>query len=161
MDLGLGGSALLVTGGSGGIGAATVRRLAAEGARVAVHYHGNREAAEAVARETGGVALQADLRDESAADGLVRAAVDRLGRLDGCVANAGVWPEEDVPVARMGLDRWRATIDANLTVTFLTARAYLAHVERTGAGSLVLVASTAGMVGEAGHADYAAAKAAS
>jgi 3-oxoacyl-[acyl-carrier protein] reductase len=60
----------------------------------------------------------------------------------------------------MGLDRWRATLDANLTATFLTARGYLRHVEATGAGSLVLVASTAGGFGEAGHADYAAAKAA-
>jgi 3-oxoacyl-[acyl-carrier protein] reductase len=63
-------------------------------------------------------------------------------------------------VADMGLDRWRATLDANLTATFLTARAYLRHVRAAGDGALVLVASTAGMVGEEGHADYAAAKAA-
>jgi 3-oxoacyl-[acyl-carrier protein] reductase len=60
----------------------------------------------------------------------------------------------------MTLDRWRATIDANLTATFLTARAFLRHVEQTKQGSLVLTASTAGVFGEAGHADYAAAKAA-
>ncbi len=160
MDLGLRDRAYLVTGGSGGIGAATARRLAAEGARVAIHYHANRQAAEALAGELGGVALGADLRDEAAADRLVPAAVDALGRLDGCVANAGVWPSEDVPVSRMPLDRWRATLDANLTVTFLTARAYLRHVDAAGDGSLVLVASTAGLFGEAGHADYAAAKAA-
>jgi 3-oxoacyl-[acyl-carrier protein] reductase len=160
MDLGLQGTAALVTGASGGIGSATARLLAAEGARVGVHYHCGRDAAEALANEIGGVALQADLRDEAAADGLVPAAVAALGRLDTCVANAGVWPAEDVPVARMGLDRWRATLDANLTATFLTARGYLRHVEATGAGSLVLVASTAGGFGEAGHADYAAAKAA-
>ncbi len=200
MDLGLKHASVLVTGGSGGIGEATARAFAAEGARVAVHYHRNREAADAIADEIGGVALQADLRDEAQADALVPAAVDalgrldvcvanagvwpaedvpvadlrdeeaadalvpaavaELGRLDGCVANAGVWPAEDVPVARMGLDRWRATLDANLTATFLTARAYLRHVEATGDGALVLIASTAGLVGEAGHADYAAAKAA-
>jgi 3-oxoacyl-[acyl-carrier protein] reductase len=159
MDLGLTDRAILVTGGSGGIGAATVRALAAEGARVAIHYHSNAEAAEALAAETGGIALQADLRDEAAADGLVPAAAEALGGLGGCVANAGVWPREDVPVAAMGLDRWRATLDANLTATFLTARAFL----RLGAPedrSLVMVASTAGRFGEAGHADYAAAKAA-
>jgi 3-oxoacyl-[acyl-carrier protein] reductase len=160
MDLGLEGSAALVTGASGGIGSATARALAAEGVRVAVHYHTSRRAAEQLAAEIGGIPLQADLRDETAADALVPAAVERLGGLDACVANAGVWPSEDVPVAHMGLDRWRATLDANLTATFLTARAYLRHVEAAGAGSLVLVGSTAGVFGEAGHADYAAAKAA-
>jgi 3-oxoacyl-[acyl-carrier protein] reductase len=86
--------------------------------------------------------------------------VEALGRLDVCVANAGVWPRDHVPVAELPLERWRATIDANLTATFLTSRAYLRHVADTGAGSLVLVASTAGLFGEAGHADYASAKAA-
>jgi len=160
MDLGLEGNAVLVTGGSGGIGAATAKALAAEGARVAVHYHSNAAAAETLAAHVGGVALQADLRDEAAADALVPRAVEALGRLDACVANAGTWDPEDVPVARMGLDRWRATIESNLTATFLTARSYLRHVEATGAGSLVLVGSTAGVFGEAGHADYSAAKAA-
>jgi 3-oxoacyl-[acyl-carrier protein] reductase len=160
MDLGLSGAGALVTGASGGIGSAVARELAAEGARVAVHFHRNRAAAEALATEIGGVALAADLRDEAQADALVPAAVDALGRLDACVANAGVWPSEDVPVARLPLERWRATLDANLTATFLTARAYLRHVEAAGDGALVMVASTAGLFGEAGHADYAAAKAA-
>jgi 3-oxoacyl-[acyl-carrier protein] reductase len=160
MDLGLEGSGVLVTGGSGGIGAAVARQLAAEGARIAVHFHRNREVAETLAAELGGVALQADLRDEAQADALIPAAVSGLGRLDACVANAGVWPAEDVPVSQMPLERWRATLDANLTATFLTARGYLRHLEGAGEGSLVLVASTAGLFGEAGHADYAAAKAA-
>jgi 3-oxoacyl-[acyl-carrier protein] reductase len=160
MDLGLAGTAALVTGASGGIGSAVARELAAEGARVALHYHRNRDAAEALASELGGVALQADLRDEAQADALVPAAVEAVGRLDACVATAGGWPAGVVPVARLALERWRATIDANLTATFLTARGFLRHVEATGAGSLVLIASTAGLFGEAGHADYAAAKAA-
>jgi len=160
VDLGLAGAGVLVTGGAGGIGAATSRAFAAEGARVAVHYHRGRERAEALAAELGGVALPADLRDEAQADALVPAAVAALGRLDACVANAGVWPSEDVPVADLPLERWRATLDANLTATFLTARAYGRHLRAAGTGSLVLVASTAGLFGEAGHADYAAAKAA-
>jgi 3-oxoacyl-[acyl-carrier protein] reductase len=159
MNLGLEGHGVLVTGGAGGIGSATARAFAAEGARVAVHYHSNREGAERLAEEIGGVALGADLREEAQAGALVPQAVELLGRLDACVANAGVWPRDDVPVADLSLDRWRATIDGNLTATFLTARAYLKHVRETAAGSLVLVASTAGRFGEAGHADYAAAKA--
>jgi 3-oxoacyl-[acyl-carrier protein] reductase len=158
MDLGLEGCGVLVTGASGGIGAAVSRQLAAEGARVAVHYHRKREVAEALAAEIGGVALQADLRDEAAADALVPSAVEALGRLDGCVANAGTWDPEDVPIARMPVERWRKTIEDNVTATFLTARAYMRHVEATSTGSLVLVGSTSGIFGEAGHADYSAAK---
>jgi 3-oxoacyl-[acyl-carrier protein] reductase len=160
MDLGLEGTAVLVTGAAGGIGSAVVRALAAEGARVGVHYRSSADAAERLAAEIGGVALQAELRDEAQADALVPDAVAALGRLDACVANAGTWDPEYVPLARMSLERWRGTIESNLTATFLTARGYLRHVERAGAGSLVLVGSTAGIFGEAGHADYASAKAA-
>lgn len=159
MELGLEGSGVLVTGAASGIGAATARALAAEGARVGIHYNTSRDAAEQLAAQIGGVALQADLRDEAAADALVPAAVEALGRLDACVANAGTWDPDDVPVARMSLERWQATLDSNLTATFLTARSYLRHVEAVQAGSIVLVASTSGLFGEAGHADYSAAKA--
>ena len=160
MDLGLEHAAVLVTGGSGGIGEATARAFAAEGARVGVHYHRNVTAAKAIADDIGGVALQADLRVEKEADALIPAAVDALGRLDVCVANAGVWPTDDTPVADMELERWEATLRANLTATMLTARGFLRHVREQGDGALVMVASTAGEFGEAGHADYAAAKAA-
>ncbi len=158
MNTGLEGSGVLVTGGAGGIGTAIVRAFAAEGARVAIHYHTSGEGAAALAAETGGAALRADLTVEDEADGLVPAAVEALGRLDVCVANAGVWPTEDEPVWGMSLERWNATLAANLTATFLTARAFLRHAAGTGTGSLVLVGSTAGIFGEAGHSDYAAAK---
>lgn len=127
---------------------------------MAVHYNTSAAEAEALAGEVGGVALQADLRDEAQADALVPAGADALGGLDVVVANAGVWPKQDTPVAELSLDRWRATLDANLTSTFLTARAWARHVSNTGGGALVMVSSTAGLFGEAGHADYAAAKAA-
>jgi 3-oxoacyl-[acyl-carrier protein] reductase len=158
METGLTGKGVIVTGGAGGIGTAIVRRFAAEGAKVAVHYHTAAEAAESLAAEVGGVALQADLRSEAAADALIPAAAARLGRLDVCVANAGKWPPEDVPLWQLPLQRWNETIATNLTATFLTARSFLKHAAATGSGSLVMIASTAGSFGEAGHADYAAAK---
>lgn len=158
METGLAGKGVLVTGGAGGIGTAIVRMFAEEGARVAVHYHTSQSAAEALAGEVGGVAIAADLRSERAAAALVPAAVAGLGRLDVCVANAGKWPRPDQPIWEMPLERWNETLASNLTSTFLTARGFLKHAAATGTGSLVMIASTAGSYGEAGHADYAAAK---
>jgi 3-oxoacyl-[acyl-carrier protein] reductase len=162
MDTGLSGKRVLVTGASGGIGAACARAFAAEGCRVVVHFHRGRERAEVVAAECGdgAVVAQGDLRREEEAARLFDEARTALGGLDACVAAAGVWPEEDVPLWRMPLERWHETLAANLTATFLTARGFLREVERSGHGSLVLVGSTAGIYGEAGHADYASAKSA-
>jgi 3-oxoacyl-[acyl-carrier protein] reductase len=160
VETGLAGKGVLVTGGGGGIGAACVHAFAAEGARVAIHYRTSRERAEELARETGGVALQADLTVEGEVDQLFAAAERELDGVDACAAVAGFWPREDEPVWELSLERWEATLRSNLTATFLTARAFLRVVERRGHGNLVLVGSTAGRFGEAGHADYAAAKAA-
>ncbi len=132
METGLAGKRVLVTGASGGIGSACARAFAAEGAQVVIHYHRGRERAEALASELG----------------------------DALVAGADLWPREDVPVWELPLERWRETVDANLTASFLTARGFLRGAAERGHGSLVLVGSTAGIFGEAGHADYAAAKSA-
>jgi len=151
---------VLVTGGSGGIGAACARAFAAEGARVLVHYHRGEERARALADELAGAPIaQANLGHEREVERLFAAARASLGTIDVCVAVAGIWPSEDVPVWELSLERWEETIRLNLTATFLVARGFLREVERTGHGSLVLVGSTAGLFGEAGHADYAAAKA--
>ena len=153
METGLRGKRVLVTGASGGIGSACARAFAAEGAEVVAHYHRGRKRAEAL----GDVQLaQADLTAEEEVERLFKEA----GDLDVCAAVAGVWPSEDVPVWELPLDRWERTLRENLTVTFLTARRFLRGVARRGHGSLVLVGSTAGIFGEAGHADYAAAKSA-
>jgi 3-oxoacyl-[acyl-carrier protein] reductase len=161
VDSGLAGKGVLVTGGAGGIGSACVRAFAAEGARVAIHYRTSRERAEELAAEIGGApTLAADLGDEAEVDSLFTRAREELGRVDVCAAVAGVWPRDDEPVWQLPLARWEEVVRANLTATFLTARGFLREVERNGNGSLVLVGSTAGRFGEAGHADYAAAKAA-
>jgi len=152
VESGLRNQRVLVTGGSGGIGAACVRLFAAEGAEVVVHYNSSRERAEAAG---GASIVQADLTDETH----VARLFEEVGPLDHCAAIAGVWPSDDTPVWELGLERWHATMDANLTATFLTSRGFLAQLGNRN-GSLVLCGSTAGRFGEAGHADYAAAKSA-
>jgi 3-oxoacyl-[acyl-carrier protein] reductase len=161
VDTGLAGKRVVVTGASGGIGSACARAFAAEGARVVVHYNRGQERAETLAAELeGAVAVGADLTVEADVDALFAQAREQVGGVDICVANAGVWPNPDEGVWEISLARWEETLRLNLTATFLTARAFLREVERNGHGNLVLIGSTAGRFGEAGHADYAAAKAA-
>jgi 3-oxoacyl-[acyl-carrier protein] reductase len=156
VETGLAGKGVLVTGASGGIGSATARAFAAEGARVVAHYNRGRERAE----ELGLPVVQGDLTNEDDVARVFDEARAAVGTVDVCAAVAGVWPAGDEPVWELPVERWEATVRANLTATFLTARAFLREVRRTGHGSLVLVGSTAGRFGEAGHADYAAAKSA-
>ncbi|MGI8708871.1 MAG: SDR family NAD(P)-dependent oxidoreductase [Actinomycetota bacterium] len=160
MDLGLEGKGVLITGGAGGIGRATTRAFAAEGARCGIHYRTSKDAATRLAAEVSGATLAANLTVEAEADALVPDAMAALGRLDVLVANAGVWPSQDEPVWELSYDRWRATIAADLDSVFLSCRSFLRHVASTGKGNIVIVGSTAGLFGEAGHADYAAAKSA-
>jgi 3-oxoacyl-[acyl-carrier protein] reductase len=161
VETGLAGQGVVVTGASGGIGSECARAFAAEGARVLVHYHRGEERARALADELGGAPVaRADLTREEDADRLFSEAREALGRLDVCAAVAGVYPSEDLPVWELELERFEQTILENLTATFLTSRAFLRGLRSTGRGALVLVGSTAGRFGEAGHADYAAAKAA-
>ena len=158
METGLQGKGVIVTGGAGGIGSALTRAFAAEGARACVHYRSSSDRARALASEVDGVALRADLTVEAEVDELFSAAARELGRLDVLIANAGYWPDEDIPLWEMSLERWRSTIAVDLDSVFLCCRAFLRHVAQTGEGNIVLISSTAGIFGEAGHADYAAAK---
>ncbi len=162
MDSELSGKVVLITGASGGIGSALARKFAKEGARLVLHSHINRARAEALAGELRAESLvaRADLTKEIEVKRLFAAALKRFGRVDVLVANAGSWETRDVPLHEMTLKQWRRTFDAVLTSAFLSLREFTRVVERQKRGCAVLIASTAGVFGEAGHADYASAKAA-
>jgi 3-oxoacyl-[acyl-carrier protein] reductase len=153
---------VLVTGGSGGIGVVVVRAFVAEGARVVAHYGRNAGPAQELARALGAacVPLGADLTREAEVERLFAQAEAAMGPVEVLVANAGVWPPDDVPVVDMTLGQWESTLAVNLTSVFLCAREFLRGVRKHKVEDpcAVLVGSTAGVFGEAGHADYAASK---
>ncbi len=155
------GTTALVTGGSRGIGRATALMLADCGADVGIVYRNRRADAEAVVRairDKGcrSFAGAADLSDPSAVEKVFREFKAGFGHLDCLVANAGVWPEEDTPLASVSAERWRTTMASNLDSMYYTLKGAIPLMRRGGA--IVLVSSTAGQRGEAGHADYAASK---
>jgi 3-oxoacyl-[acyl-carrier protein] reductase len=163
MNTELAGKVVVITGASGGIGSAIARRFADEGARLVLHYRSGKDRAEKLSREISGVdvlPVRADLTKETDVRRLFSAAIKEFGRVDTLIANAGSWETSDVPLQEMSLKQWRATLDAVLTSTFLCTREFFKLVAKQKRGSAVLVASTAAVFGEAGHADYASAKAA-
>jgi 3-oxoacyl-[acyl-carrier protein] reductase len=155
------GARVLITGGSRGIGRATALLAARAGADVGITYHTRRADAEAVGAEIRGLGRRAfvaggDLASPEVVTRIFREWKAAFGQLDGFVANAGIWPVEEVPLAGMDERRWRATLAQNLDAVFLTTRAALGRMGP--GGRIVLVSSTAGQRGEAFHADYAATK---
>ncbi|MCX6926213.1 MAG: SDR family oxidoreductase [Verrucomicrobia bacterium] len=162
MDTQLLGKVVVITGASGGIGSAIARKFAAEGARVVLHYRRGRARALALQRELSveSLVIGADLTKEAEARMLLLKAVKHFGRVDTLVANAGSWETTDCPLHRMGLRQWKCTLENVLTSTFLTLREFMRLVAKQKEGNAVLIASTAAVFGEAGHADYAAAKSA-
>lgn len=155
------GQTALVTGGNRGIGRAAILLLARAGADVALTFHTRAAEAEAVAAESRSLGRRAyitggDLGDPKVAGRLVAGVTQELGALDIFVANAGVWPADEVPLASMSMDRWSNTMKANLDSVFTSTRAVL-PLMRPG-GKVVIVSSTAGQRGEPFHADYAATK---
>ena len=161
LGIDLDGRRALVTGGSRGVGAATARVLAHAGADVGISYRTREAEAHAVVDELQASGARAfaqagDLSEPAAVDRLFDRAQRELGGLDIVVANAGIWPPEDVPVAEMDDERWHRTVRVNLDSVFYTLRRAAATLD--DGGRVVVVGSTAGQRGEANHADYAATK---
>ena len=164
--LSLDGKVALITGGSRGIGAATVRMFAAAGARVVFNYQKAQSQANQLVDTIGKencAAFASDLSSPEAAHDLVASTVNHFGRIDILVANHGVWPSEDVPIDKMADSQWRNTVEVNLNSVYGLIKHSVAHMKRqkpsgAAAGHIVLVSSTAAQRGEAFHCDYAATK---
>lgn len=165
------GKVALITGGSRGIGAETVRLFSEAGARVVFSYRQAKDQALALMEACGGpgrcIAIEQELSVPAHGRALVRAAVQAFGRLDILVANHGIWEPEDVPIELMTEEQWRRTLGTNLDSVFGLVQASVAQMELQGPpatgsdgvkGHIVLISSTAGQRGEALHADYAVTK---
>jgi 3-oxoacyl-[acyl-carrier protein] reductase len=156
------GQTALITGASRGIGRAIALALAAEAVEVVVNYANSASAAEAVVAEitaAGGraYALQADVAEEAQVDGLIQAVLDRSGRLDVLVNNAGI--TRDGLLLRMKTSDWQAVIDLNLTGVFLCTRAVSRSMLKARRGRIINITSVVGLSGNPGQTNYSAAKA--
>ncbi|MBS3788282.1 SDR family oxidoreductase [Candidatus Bipolaricaulota bacterium] len=164
MDAGLKDKNVLITGSSGGIGGDTAREFAQEGAKLALHGHTRMERVDKLAEEipVECTTHKADLTDPTETEQMFNEVKSRLGPPDALVANAGIWPREEVPIQDMNLERWQNTIAADQTSVFLCCREYFRILQNSDLdrASLVIVGSTAAVFGEENHADYSASKAA-
>jgi len=159
----LAGKAALVTGGSRGIGAATVKLFARAGADVVFNYHRSRQAARAVEQEarkngTRVESLRVDLGKMAGARKLVEFARERLGRVDIVVANAGIWNAEDAPVEKLSESEWDEMMRVNLKSVYSVIHCAVPHMIAQRSGRIVAISSTAGQRGEAFHTHYGASK---
>src|SRR5579885_3384515 len=165
MKISLEGRVALVTGGSRGIGAATVRMFVEAGARVLFNYEKAKSAAEKLVSECGEercAAVACNLEGTETAQQLVQAAVRRFGRLDILVANHGIWPDEDLAIDKMSDEHWRRTLAINLDSVFALVKHSVTemkkHATAKSPAHMVLISSTSGQRGEAFHCDYSATK---
>jgi 3-oxoacyl-[acyl-carrier protein] reductase len=157
------GKVAVVTGASRGIGRAIAEELATRGASVVVNYHASADAANEVVAaisEKGGsvVAVQADVSDFEAAQGLIKMALDTYGQIDILVNNAGT--TQDTLLMMMKEEQWDRVIDTNLKSVFNCSKAVARPmVRRKQGGRIINISSVSGVVGQAGQANYAASKA--
>ncbi|GIV87811.1 MAG: beta-ketoacyl-ACP reductase [Chloroflexus sp.] len=156
------GQVAIITGAGRGIGRATALELAAAGARVLINYQHSAAAATQLAADiiaNGGDAFtyQANVSDEQAVQGMVQAALNRWGRIDILINNAGI--TADAPLARLRPEQWQQVLDIDLTSVFLCCRAVTPIMRAAGYGRIVSVSSLAALAGNVGQTNYAAAKA--
>jgi 3-oxoacyl-[acyl-carrier protein] reductase len=154
------GKSALVTGGSRGIGRAIAHALAARGANVAVNYASNSAAANETVSAIGkerATAIAGDVSDPEAGPALIEATIAAFGRIDILVNNAGVTADD--LILRMSEEEWDRVIDTNLKGTFSVTKAAIRPMVRQRFGRITNVSSVAGIVGNAGQANYSAAKA--
>ena len=159
----LAGKAALITGGSRGIGAASVKLFARAGADVVFNYFRSREPAQQVEQEarkhgTRVESLKADLGRLAEARKLVQFTLERLGRLDILVLNAGIWNAEDAPIEKLTEREWDEMMRVNLKSIYSVTHFAAAHMIAQRSGRIIALSSTAGQRGEAFHTHYAATK---
>lgn len=138
----------VITGAASGIGLASARRLAAEGARVVVADL-NEEAGGPVAEELGGLFVQVDVTSPEDNERLYATTVETYGRVDVAFHNAGISPPDDDSILVTGLDAWRRVQEVNLTSVYLGCKAVLPHMQRQGKGSIINTASFVATLGAA------------
>ncbi|MFI1094114.1 3-oxoacyl-ACP reductase [Streptomyces sp. NPDC020917] len=158
MNTRLSGRTATITGAASGIGLATARRFAAEGARV-VCVDIDAEAGAKAAADVDGLFIQADVTDEDAVRGLFEEVVERYGRLDIAFNNAGISPPEDDSILTTGLEAWRRVQEVNLTSVYLCCKYAIPHMQRFGKGSIINTASFVAVMGAAtSQISYSASK---
>jgi NAD(P)-dependent dehydrogenase (short-subunit alcohol dehydrogenase family) len=149
---------VVITGGGNGIGLASARRVAAEGAKVVIGDV-NASAGAAAAAEVGGLFVPVDVTVEDQVAALFQAAVDTYGTLDVAFNNAGISPPEDDSLLVTGLDVWQRVQEVNLTSVFLCCKHALPHMQRQGKGSIINTASFVAVMGAAtSQVSYTASK---